>query len=1516
MEREYPTLDPAADPSNHNNILDVLRARTANRAARRASSRQALSRTGSRQNTANSESLSPLRTERGSMDVENLNMMEDIISGLDSVGMVSVEGRVVVGLSGVAFDIPHASPDANSDISVRPKRGDSAKKAQQQKQAAAGKIQVQTGTMEAAPDSPLLMPANTQPFPLPVDDEFSLDINTMSHGLHDGNTTTILMIEQPPDDDDIDESVLHIRSLEDSSDDDGGDGGGRNDDDDDDEDDEANDEDDDEDDNGPDNEVYGHTPTTKQLSDSSLTKAAVKIVAPPPLPPGPPPAKCAKIRRKNSKDMRVAAPAPQGTQTRKTPPSSQLESPKSTAATVVKVQLRQQVSPASLPKLPSAAHPTRKVALPSSKSPAQPAPRVTQTPQQLPVQPAPNTSHAPSQAVVKAQQYQHRSEKSIESLETTESSDAVANIRSIPSRPADKEYDDKSLVDERALVDDQDDEDDEDDKDDQSYLSAGGEGDESLDSDNDDDNIEGSLDDSTAVMNEANESESAVTFITPLREQSSRPPSNVIANDNVQHLISPSDTITTQSSTSPNKPGQQREIPSLHLMGFGKSSNCRLGLPADEGGDTIVSLPSPLPLFSKVITSVASGRDHTLALSASGNIFSWGLGHDGRLGLGTESSQSHPTRLTFGPIADSIVVSIACGECHSLATTKSNQCFSWGRNYYGRLGHGDSNNRYIPELILGLSHQQIITISAGVSYSLATTVEGKLYSWGYGGHGQLGHGDQKNYSLPKLVQGMAGKIVTKSKAAYGHTLCITASGELYAWGSGRGLLGLSDSEDRKVPTLVDALQGIEIIDIACGYDHSLALSSIGSLYSWGNGGYGQLGAGDSSSCIPTPELINSLSGQQIVSISAGEYHSICITAVGSVFSWGHGGSGALGHGDLKNRYEPESIEALKDSRVVSVSAGASHTMLCVEAGSSMWELSDVTGDIDEEEKGLGYHYASLPSSSESITRPGVTLQQLAAEAGPVFTGEDEKDDDDDAENDEEPVFSSISHSAYRTPVKVSGGPIGDGARDAPSSSNDNSAIQSLQENANDTVDAMSPLTHSTESHSSHDNSPAFTPGGGSSQKPVFSNVKSEGYGDRNMNDSSDGNKQNSARKNSAGKNQLNGSGGYKSRYASGDRSDWVDEGEGALPFSLFTQNTSSNISIPNSRDLYSRETLSKYGDTLAKFGYQGFSNEVDYGKKYGPVKEQSDEDDGGDDFKLDQGEYKPGEFKSGDYKNDYHNSQPLLLSFSSPVKYSSPGSSKNPRNTPTTYGNTTPSTGRRPSVGEVLSTQMRYQQFDTNNDNVGSGVKKSAAEIALYRWLEYHQLDELYAPLHASGFCSLNSLITSYVQFKEEDLEEMGVFKKGLRMQFLAVLSQLRSLKLNAVVVRVEGVPSNRSVLGNAFSCFAPPAQRRIKLSFHDVAKSSNANTSVNPVFNWKLVLGPWEEKDINTKEVVIELENDGVVASSCCINYDEISSVEGTEKPFPLVNNKTGAFGGVVIMKVWLKRCEGFESFLPPGQA
>ena len=114
----------------------------------------------------------------------------------------------------------------------------------------------------------------------------------------------------------------------------------------------------------------------------------------------------------------------------------------------------------------------------------------------------------------------------------------------------------------------------------------------------------------------------------------------------------------------------------------------------------------------------------------------------------------------------------------------------------------------------------------------------------------------------------------------------------------------------KTPTRLPSLPGGErAIGVAASRYFSLALSANGALWSWGSGGGGKLGHGDEQHQL-LPKKIEAFSGQRVVAVSAGSFHSLTLTADGAVWSWGDASHGRLGHGeDLSNQLLPKKIEA-------------------------------------------------------------------------------------------------------------------------------------------------------------------------------------------------------------------------------------------------------------------------------------------------------------------------------------------------------------------------------------------------------------------------------------------------------------------------------------------------------------------------------------------------------------------------------------------------------------------------------
>ena len=301
-----------------------------------------------------------------------------------------------------------------------------------------------------------------------------------------------------------------------------------------------------------------------------------------------------------------------------------------------------------------------------------------------------------------------------------------------------------------------------------------------------------------------------------------------------------------------------------------------------------------------------SAGGYSLALTADGSVWSWGPGDFCHLGHGDEEPQLLPKKIEA--LAGQRVVAVSAGTEHSLAIAADGAVWSWGSGAFGKLGHGDQQHMLLPKKIEAFAGRRVVAVSAGDDHCLAITADGGVWSWGYGGFGELGHGVQQHQLLPKKVEALAGQRVVAVSAGQVHSLAITAGGALWSWGSGgQGQLGHGGRQQQLLPKKVEALDGKRIVAISAGSFHNVAITADGAVLSWGSGMRGRLGHGDDERKL-LPKKVEALAGQRVVAVSAGLERSFSITADGAAFAWGQGGH-SLGHGeDLSNQLLPKKIE--------------------------------------------------------------------------------------------------------------------------------------------------------------------------------------------------------------------------------------------------------------------------------------------------------------------------------------------------------------------------------------------------------------------------------------------------------------------------------------------------------------------------------------------------------------------------------------------------------------------------------
>ena len=306
----------------------------------------------------------------------------------------------------------------------------------------------------------------------------------------------------------------------------------------------------------------------------------------------------------------------------------------------------------------------------------------------------------------------------------------------------------------------------------------------------------------------------------------------------------------------------------------------------------------------------AGGYTHSVFIDGEGRLSSCGsdssymqelLGHgEGVTRLNT------PTRLPSSLRA----MSVSAGAAHSLALTAGGEVWSWGSGSSGRLGHGDEQHQWQPQKIEALAGQSVVAVSAGREHSLALTAVGAVWSWGNAPNGKLGHGDTQPQLLPKKVEALAGQRVVTVSAGGAHSLAVTADGAVWSWGNGvYGRLGHGDQHHQRLPKKVEAFAGQRVVAVAAGRDHSFAITADGAVWSWGDGYQGRLGHGDTQSQL-LPKKVEAFAGRRVVAVAAGSAHSLALTADGAFFTWGKGDDGCLGHGeDLSDQLLPKKIEA-------------------------------------------------------------------------------------------------------------------------------------------------------------------------------------------------------------------------------------------------------------------------------------------------------------------------------------------------------------------------------------------------------------------------------------------------------------------------------------------------------------------------------------------------------------------------------------------------------------------------------
>jgi alpha-tubulin suppressor-like RCC1 family protein len=302
------------------------------------------------------------------------------------------------------------------------------------------------------------------------------------------------------------------------------------------------------------------------------------------------------------------------------------------------------------------------------------------------------------------------------------------------------------------------------------------------------------------------------------------------------------------------------------------------------GGSSSGAVITTVVASSKPST-VAFGNSHSTAVSADGSLWSWGNNVNGQLGLGNTTNQAKPTRASL----DS-VVTLAAGVNHNLALTSAGEVWAWGDNRQLQLGFpGNTSVNFKPVKVVGLT--AVTSIAAGNFTSYALRADGTVWVWGIGDFGELGLGATTDQVVPTKLTTLS-NIIAIASGPY-HVLALRADGTLWAWGSnGVGELGTGGIPNSTfAPVQVTGLRGV--VSMSAGADHSAAVRSDGTVWTWGNNSLGQLGNNTlNRSAIPTQVI----GLEDVQSVAAGASGTVALKIDGTVWTWGNNRFGQLGIG--------------------------------------------------------------------------------------------------------------------------------------------------------------------------------------------------------------------------------------------------------------------------------------------------------------------------------------------------------------------------------------------------------------------------------------------------------------------------------------------------------------------------------------------------------------------------------------------------------------------------------------------
>lgn len=344
------------------------------------------------------------------------------------------------------------------------------------------------------------------------------------------------------------------------------------------------------------------------------------------------------------------------------------------------------------------------------------------------------------------------------------------------------------------------------------------------------------------------------------------------------------DPLPRRTLTTPTTVAEGTDF-SVHIKSDGTVATSGRNQYGQLGNNTTTnssSLVNVSGLTAGTITAVAAGDSHALALKSDGTVVAWGRNSDGQLGNNSTTDSSVPVNVS----GLTGIIAISGGARWSLAVKRDGTVWTWGDNSGGQLARGNFTDSPVPVQIA--SFTDVVAAQAGSFHAIALKKDGTVYTWGWGADGQIGNGSTSTQTSPVQVTEVSNIVAVSCGGT--HCLALRQDGIIYSWGGNAyGQLGNGTTTNSTSPVQVANLNGV--VAISAHQVASQAIRSDGTGWGWGAGG----GNGNSWTSATKPVPMTGLTSLATLATGSTGYHSLAVTTSGAVYAFGDNTYGTYGN---------------------------------------------------------------------------------------------------------------------------------------------------------------------------------------------------------------------------------------------------------------------------------------------------------------------------------------------------------------------------------------------------------------------------------------------------------------------------------------------------------------------------------------------------------------------------------------------------------------------------------------------